>query len=448
MTVRRLDTREPGFQASLDELLRDRAAGPTDPIIAQQVAAIIQAIRKDGDTALIRLAQQHDGLQANATVDDLEIPAEQIQRAFESTPIETIEALQTAAERIRLFHERQCESDWSMESDDGTLLAHRIVPLKTVGVYVPGGTAAYPSSVLMNAVPARVAGVEEIIMVTPAPKGAIEPAVLAAAKIAGVDRVFRVGGAQAIAALALGTATIPKVDRIVGPGNIWVATAKQQLFGVVNIDMIAGPSEICIIATQEGGATAEQLAADLLSQAEHDTRAMVCLISPEDALIERVEEALWRQLEHLPREPIARAAINNCGMAIHARDLNDAVHVAEHIAPEHLELVIPDADEVSKRIRNAGAIFCGPHTPEAVGDYIAGPNHVLPTSGSARFFSPLGVYDFVKRINVIRFSRTMLETLGPKTMLLAHTEGLAGHAESIRLRLEQNDEPGTPGSGV
>jgi len=444
--VRRLDTREPGFDRSLDELLQSRTAGPTDPSIAQQVHAIIDAIRKGGDTALVRLAQQYDGLQPGTGADDLEIPSEEIQRALEATPDETIEALQTAADRIEMFHQHQRESDWAIESDDGTLLAHRVVPLKTVGIYVPGGTAAYPSSVLMNAIPARVAGVENVIMVTPAPSGRIEPAVLAAAKIAGVDRIFRVGGAQAIAALALGTTTIPKVDRIVGPGNIWVATAKQQLFGVVNIDMIAGPSEICIIATADGGATAEQLAADLLSQAEHDIHAMVCLISPDSALIDRIEEALWSQLKRLPREPIARAAIDSTGVAILARDLNDAVTVAEHIAPEHLELVIPNADEVSTQIRNAGAIFCGPHTPEAVGDYIAGPNHVLPTSGSARFFSPLGVYDFVKRINVIRFSRSMLETLGPKTMLLAQTEGLAGHAESIRLRLEESEKPGNPGS--
>ena len=430
-----LDATDPGFESTLDALLRAREDPATDAALDERVRQILGAVRIQGDAALLSLTRELDRWDA-ARAEDLEVSAAERSRALDGVGTAVAADLRLAAERIRVFHARQREESWAFETEEGIRLAQRTVPLRAVGVYVPGGTAAYPSSVLMNVVPAKVAGVETIVMVTPAPGGVVAPAVLAAAEIAGVDRVFRIGGAQAVAALAFGTATVPRVDKIVGPGNAWVAAAKRQVFGTVAIDMIAGPSEVCVVATTDGGASPADLAADLLSQAEHDPRAMVCLVTPERALAEAVAAELDRQVERLPRRDIARAALDGYGVMVVTRDVAHALAVAERIAPEHLELVIPDALGAAENVRNAGAVFCGPHTPEAVGDYIAGPNHVLPTSGTARFSSPLGVHDFTRRLNVLRFTRAGLAALGPATIRLAEVEGLAGHAESVRRRLE------------
>ncbi len=441
--MQRINTKDDDFDTRLKSAIQDRGSDPHNPEIAGRVESIIQTIRRQGDKALLSYAKQWDGISSDAVLTDLEVSADEMDDAWKQVSTETIAALQCAAERIHTFHVKQREQGWSIDTDDGSRLAHRIVPLNRVGIYVPGGTAAYPSSVLMNAIPAHVAGVSEIIMTTPSPQGPIAPAVLAAARIAKVDRVFRIGGAQAVAAMAHGTSLIPKVDKIVGPGNVWVATAKRQVFGTVDIDMIAGPSEICVLATRDGGATAEHIAADLLSQAEHDTQAMACLISPDETFIEEILSSIEYQLDSLPRAEIARESIEKVGLAITVDHLEQAKTVIENIAPEHLELIIPEPDKMAASIRNASAIFCGPHTPEAVGDYIAGPNHVLPTSGSARFFSPLGVYDFVKRINIVRFSHTLLRELGPAIVHLAEIEGLDGHAQSVRARLERPETEGS-----
>jgi len=434
--MQRLDTNSPDFQHTLEKTIRERGGNPSNPSVATNVNTILNAIQEQGDEALLSYAKQWDGVPQSATAAELEVTPAEIDAAWHAASNETIDALTLAADRIRAFHVKQREESWTIQSDDGTFLSHRVIPLNTVGIYVPGGTAAYPSSVLMNAIPAQVAGVSNVIMATPSPQGPIAGAVLVAARIAEVSRVFRVGGAQAIGAMAYGTSTIPRVDKIVGPGNVWVAAAKRQVFGTVDIDMIAGPSEICILATRNGGASAEVLAADLLSQAEHDTQAMACVISTDESFVEEILNAIERQVQTLPRSAIAKKSINDVGLAITARNLEDAIRIIETIAPEHLELVIPNATTVAESIQNAGAIFCGPHTPEAVGDYVAGPNHVLPTSGSARFFSPLGVYDFVKRTNIVRFSPALLNELGPSIVHLANIEGLEGHAESIRLRLQ------------
>ena len=426
------------FADRLEALLSSRHRPTPDPSVEKRVRDIVSAVQTQGDPALVALTNELDRCDVRS-MSDLVVDRDERRRAMKDVGAQTIEDLELAAKRIEAFHRRQQESSWSIETPDGVRLAQRLVPLRRVGVYVPGGTAAYPSSVLMNVVPARVAGVEDIVMVTPTPDGVISPAVLAAAEIAGVDQLIRIGGAQAIAALAYGTATVPRVDKIVGPGNQWVATAKRQVFGVVDIDMIAGPSELCVVATADGGASPAQLAADLLSQAEHDPLAMVTFISPDAALIERVREAIQTQLVTLPRQAIAQEAIANHSCTIAVESVAEALSIAEQIAPEHLELVIPDAEAHAELLRNAGAIFCGPHTPEAIGDYIAGPNHVLPTNGTARFSSALGVYDFVKRVNLIRFSEKALQSLGPATIRLAELEGLSGHAESVRKRLKPRE---------
>lgn len=430
-----LNAADSDFAGQLRRTLAARHDPAIDRSVEERVAGIIESVKDQGDAALIRWTNDLDRRDVTS-IDQLEVSSETIAAARETVGAQVLADLTLAANRIRTFHLRQRESSWAYETEDGVYLGHRTVPLRVVGLYVPGGTAAYPSSVLMNAVPARVAGVDQVVMVTPAPDGVVPPAVLAAASIAGVDKVFSIGGAQAIAALAHGTQTVPRVDKIVGPGNQWVASAKRQVFGLVDIDMIAGPSEVCVVATWDGGATPAQLAADLLSQAEHDTQAMASFVSPERDLVEAVLAEVYSQAAALPRSKIAEASIRDWGLAVVTRTLEEALEIAESIAPEHLELVIPGALEAAQSFRSAGAIFCGPHTPEAVGDYIAGPNHVLPTNGTARFASPLGVYDFVKHVNVLRFSQQGIQTLGPPTARLADLEGLAGHAGSVRRRLE------------
>ncbi|MFT5430255.1 MAG: histidinol dehydrogenase [Myxococcota bacterium] len=431
--MKKLDSRTSSFAAELDAIIgaRQNPGAPGD--VTATVHRIIADVRDRGDEALVEYTRKFDRSQVSAG--ELLIDRAARKAALAEVGPEVEADLRLAAKRIEVFHRRQKESSWSFETEDGIRLAQRVVPLRAVGVYVPGGTASYPSSVLMNVIPARVAGVDRIVMVTPAPDDELAPVVLAAAEIAGVDEVVRVGGAQAVAALAYGTERVPRVDKIVGPGNQWVAEAKRQVFGRVDIDMIAGPSELCVVATRSGGATVEQLAADLLSQAEHDTEAMVSLLSDDETLIDEVMAAVERQAAALPRAAIAQASIADYGVAILVGDIDEAMAIAERIAPEHLELVLPDADARAETVRNAGAVFCGPHTPEAIGDYLAGPNHVLPTNGTARFSSPLGVYDFVKRLNVIRFSRAGLQALGPVAARLADLEGLTAHAESVRTRL-------------
>ncbi len=433
-----LDTRQSDFDTRFELFLSSRNDPEPDSSVETRVREIVSAVRQDGDDALMRLTQELDHWTPTHP-NELRASEAEIANACDTVGAIVLDDLRLAAERIEQFHRRQRESNWHLETEDGILLGQRTVPLQAAGLYVPGGTAAYPSSVLMNAVPARVAGVQRLVMVTPTPHGVVNPVVLAAAHIAGVDDVFRIGGAQAVAALANGTATVPRVDKIVGPGNQWVATAKRQVFGQVAIDSIAGPSEICVVASPEGGATPDELAADLLSQAEHDAKAMSVFVTSDEPLMKAVQAAMERQLDTLPRAAIARAALRDYGLCILTRNDQDSIAIANRIAPEHLELVLENPLMWAEKITTAGAIFCGPHTPEAVGDYIAGPNHVLPTNGTARFFSPLGVYDFTKRLNVIRFSREGLKTLGPATARLADLEGLDAHANSVRLRLQRGD---------
>ena len=436
MHIKRLNADHTSFESSLQKVLAGRHDPTAGSEVEARVRSIVEDVRQNGNRALIHWTQELDGWTVDAA-EQFELNQSEMRQIAATVDPQICRDLALAAQRIRRFHEEQREQSWTIISEYGITLSQRCTPLRSVGVYVPGGTAAYPSTVLMNVVAAKTAGVSKIVMVTPAPKGQVSPVVVAAALEAGVDRIYRVGGAQAIAALAFGCTDIPKVDKIVGPGNQWVAAAKRHVYGVVDIDMIAGPSELCVVATHEGGATARQLAADLLSQAEHDPQAMVSFLSPEADLIEQVCQSLEEQLQTLPRRAIAEASLKNWGCVIQTPDLDHALRLANRIAPEHLELVIPDAEELSHQIDSAGAIFCGPHTPEAVGDYLAGPNHVLPTSGTARFFSPLGVYDFVKRTNVIRFTKEGINSLGPVTMRLARTEGLEAHALSISTRLEK-----------
>lgn len=430
--MRVLTTTRPDFPSVLEALLGSRSEPAPSEAVLARVRGIIADVRSNGDEALIRLTRELDRWDGQ----ELVLPTRLLHEAREQLPARVVADLVLARDRIAAFHRRQRERDVELDAEDGVYLAQRHVPLRRVGLYVPGGTAAYPSSVLMSAVPAKVAGVDEVIMVTPTPDGVVNPVVLAAAALAGVDRVVRIGGAQAVAALAYGTASVPRVDKIVGPGNTWVATAKREVFGAVGIDSIAGPSELCVVATPDGGASPRVLAADLLSQAEHDPAAMVSFLSPDAALVEAVVAECREQARALPRAAIAEASLRDFGIAVVTRSLEEALDLAERIAPEHLELVVPHAERLAGRFRSAGAIFCGPHTPEAVGDYLAGANHVLPTNGTARFFSPLGTSDFMRRTNVIRFNRQAIERLGPPTIRLAELEGLEGHARSVRFRLE------------
>jgi histidinol dehydrogenase len=429
-TLARLDAGAADFHPRLDAVLAFDAQ--SDAEVHQRVIDIIAQVRQQGDAAVLELTRRFDHFEA-ADAGELELPKDTLRAAWESLPAEMATALATAAERIRAYAEQQKMQSWSYTEADGTRLGQQVTPLDRVGLYVPGGKAAYPSSVLMNAIPAKVAGVPEIIMVVPTPQGETNPLVLAAAHIAGVDRVFRIGGAQAVAALAYGTQSIPRVDKIVGPGNIYVATAKKLVFGQVGIDMIAGPSEILVIS--DGGTDPDWLAMDLFSQAEHDEDAQAILIATDAAHLDAVEASIRRLLPTLERAEVVRTSLANRGALILARDLDQAAEVANRIAPEHLELSVADPDALVGKIRNAGAIFMGRHTAEALGDYCAGPNHVLPTSGTARFSSPLGVYDFQKRSSLIFCSPEGSDQLARTASLLARGEGLTAHARSAEYRI-------------
>ncbi|MFA7503217.1 MAG: histidinol dehydrogenase [Burkholderiaceae bacterium] len=430
LAITRLDSASPDFGARLRELLHYEAA--QDAAIEATVAGILADVRERGDAALLEHTRRLDGVAAD-TAADLEIPATELRSALESLPAEQRDALRGAADRIRAFHERQLSTSWSYTEPDGTLLGQQVHPIERVGVYVPGGKAAYPSSVLMNLVPAKVAGVPELVMVSPTPGGQRNPLVLAAAAVAGVDRVYAIGGAQAVGALAYGTETIQAVDKIVGPGNAYVAEAKRRVFGTVGIDMIAGPSEILVIA--DGATDPDWVAMDLFSQAEHDEMAQSILLCPDPAYIDRVEAAMQRLIDTMPRQAVIRRSLADRGALIRVRDLAEACEISNEIAPEHLELSVADPDPWVGRLRHAGAIFLGPYSSESIGDYCAGPNHVLPTMRTARFSSPLGVYDFQKRTSLVRVSAGAALTLGALAATLADGEGLPAHAESARMRM-------------
>ncbi|WP_225072822.1 histidinol dehydrogenase [Desulfuromonas sp. CSMB_57] len=418
------------FESALDAIVGRAETPPAG--IEETVAAIIEAVRRDGDRALMEYTARFDGLQLRAA--DLEVSPAEVERAMAEVAEEDLACLRLAAERIRAFHSRQKTESWITNDEPDVLLGQLVRPLERVGIYVPGGKASYPSSVLMNAIPAKVAGVGEVIMVVPMPRGEVNPHVLAAARLAGVDRIFRIGGAQAVAALAYGTATVPRVDKITGPGNIYVATAKKQVFGQVDIDMIAGPSEILVV--NDGSGNAAHIAADLLSQAEHDELAAAILVTTDADFARRVQIEVETQLGGLGRQAIARRSIDAFGAIFVARDLEQAVALSNRIAPEHLELAVAEPFALLPRIHHAGAIFLGHYCPEALGDYLAGPNHTLPTGGTARFFSPLGVDDFVKKSSLISCSPQGLERLGGAALRLAGLEGLEAHGRSVGIRLE------------
>jgi histidinol dehydrogenase len=429
--MQRLDTTQADFDLSLQQLTAWQE--DLDPSIAESVAAIIADVSRRGDAAVLDYTARFDQLQV-ATVAGLEISRDRWAAALRSIDPAHREALEYAANRVRSYHEHQLQQSWQYHDEAGNLLGQQITPLQRVGIYVPGGKASYPSSVLMNALPARVAGVPEIIMMVPAPAGELNDLVLAAAHIAGVSRLFTVGGAQAVAALASGTETIPAVDKIVGPGNIYVATAKRQVFGRVGIDMVAGPSEILVIC--DGGTDPDWVAMDLFSQAEHDENAQSLLLCPDSAYLDAVRASIERLLPGMDRAEIIRASLATRGAMIKTRDLADAIAVSNRLAPEHLELSVADPQSLLPLVQHAGAIFMGPHTCESLGDYCAGPNHVLPTSRSARFFSPLGVYDFQKRSSIIMCSEQGVQELGRVASVLARGEALTAHARSAEMRLK------------
>jgi len=428
--IARLSTAQADFGERLAKLTAFDSA--LDDGVERTVAAILADVRARGDAAVLEYTQRFDGVKA-VRVSDLEISRGELQSARSGLERGEREALEQAAARIRKYHERQRAKSWQFTDADGTTLGQRVTPLDRVGLYVPGGKAAYPSSVLMNALPAKVAGVAELIMAVPTPSGERNPLVLAAAAIAGVDRVFAVGGAQAIAALAYGTQTIPPVDKIVGPGNAYVAAAKRRVFGVVGIDMVAGPSEILVIC--DGATDPDWITMDLFSQAEHDESAQAILVTPDAGFIDRVAKSIDNLLPGMPRREVIAASFRRRGALIRTKDLEEACDIANRIAPEHLELSVAEPKKWLKRIRHAGAIFLGRYTSEALGDYCAGPNHVLPTSRTARFSSPLGVYDFQKRTSIIAVSRKGAQKLGRLAMTLAQGEGFQAHARSAELRL-------------
>jgi len=434
MKIRRLDTRASGFEAEFARLVVVDTA--VDRSIERAAEAIVEDVRQRGDAALLEYTNRFDRM-AVAGVAELEISHDEMRAAFENLPESQRAALQVAADRIRAFHRDQharlLQGDWTMTETDGTVTGQRITPLDSAGLYVPGGKAAYPSSVLMNAIPAHVAGVDRLIMVVPTPGGERNALVLAAAHLGGVTRAFAIGGAQAIAALAYGTATVPGVDKIVGPGNAYVAAAKRRVFGAVGIDMIAGPTEILVIA--DGEANPDWIAMDLFSQAEHDELAQALLLTPDAGLLEAVAASIARLLPEQPRRAIIEASLANRGALVRTRDLDEAVALANRVAPEHMEIVTAEPEALLPRIRHAGAIFIGHYSSEALGDYCAGPNHVLPTVRTARFSSPLGVYDFVKRSNLIQVSAAGAQRLGPVAAVLARGEQLDAHAQSAELRL-------------
>ena len=432
MDIKRFSSTDADFEARLAALLAFESA--QDESVERAVAAILTDVQARGDAAVLDYTNRFDRLNA-ASIGELELSREALQQALAGLPTEQRAALEAAAARVRSYHEKQPLQSWQYEDEHGSLLGQKVTPLDRVGLYVPGGKASYPSSVLMNAIPAKVAGVGELIMVVPTPGGERNPLVLAAAALAGVDRVFCVGGAQAVGALAYGTQTIPKVDKIVGPGNAYVAAAKRRVFGVVGIDMVAGPSEILVIC--DGRTDPDWVAMDLFSQAEHDELAQSILLCPDAAYIDRVVASIDKLLPTMPRQAVIRASLENRGALIAVRDLDEACAIANRIAPEHLELSIADAEAWVAKIRHAGAIFIGPYASESLGDYCAGPNHVLPTSGSARFSSPLGVYDFQKRSSLIRVSKAASQTLGKIASTLAHGEGLPAHAQSAEFRIQE-----------
>jgi len=429
--IKRMKYSSPGFWKELDVLLAWEEAA--DMEIEDTVRTILSDVRSGGDTAVLEYTRRLDQ-RTVSSADDLQISVAELEAAFNELDAEQRQALETAAARIRSYHERQKQESWDYTEADGTLLGQHVTPLARVGLYVPGGKAAYPSSVLMNAIPARVAGVGELIMVVPTPGDNRSAAVLAAAHVAGVDRVITIGGAQAIAALAYGTETIPQVDKIVGPGNIYVATAKRMVFGIVGIDMIAGPSEILVVC--DGRTEADWIAMDLFSQAEHDEDAQAILVSTSDAYLDEVMASIGKLLPQMERAEIIRKSLSSRGAMITVNDLDEALEVINHIAPEHLELSVESPRQLASKVRNAGAIFMGRHTAEAVGDYCAGPNHVLPTSRTARFSSPLGVYDFQKRSSLIMCSEEGASALGDVATTLARMEGLTAHARSATYRIK------------
>jgi histidinol dehydrogenase len=443
VAIRQLSTADADFEAQFQRVLHWSAE--TDHAIEQRVAEILADVQQRGDAALLDYTHRFDGVHA-ASVAELELTRDELKAAFDVISPAQRHALQAAAARVRSYHERQleaCGRSWSYTDDDGTLLGQKVTPLDRVGIYVPGGKAAYPSSVLMNAVPAQVAGVGEIVMVVPTParrdgnsassRGEKNPLVLAAAYVAGVHRAFTVGGAQAVGALAYGTATVPRVDKITGPGNAYVASAKRRVFGQVGIDMIAGPSEILVLA--DGSTPADWVAMDLFSQAEHDELAQSILLCPDAGYIAQVKAAIDRLLPEMPRQAVIRASLEGRGALIHTRSMDEACAISNRIAPEHLEVSSAAPERWEPLLRHAGAIFLGAYTSESLGDYCAGPNHVLPTSGTARFSSPLGVYDFQKRSSLIQVSERGAATLGPIAAELAYGEGLQAHARAAEMRL-------------
>ncbi|MDO4705165.1 MAG: histidinol dehydrogenase [Comamonadaceae bacterium] len=430
----RLSTTDADFESRFQQRLHWSA--DADAQIEQRVAEILQAVQQEGDAAVLRLSRQLDGVQAESMA-QLELAQAELAAAFESLPSQQRQALQQAAERIRRYHEAQKQAagqSWSYRDEDGSLLGQKVTPLDRVGIYVPGGKAAYPSSVLMNAIPAHVAGVAEILMVVPTPRGEKNPLVLAAAYVAGVTRAFTIGGAQAVAALAYGTASIPKVDKITGPGNAYVASAKKHVFGQVGIDMIAGPSEILVLA--DGSTPPDWVAMDLFSQAEHDELAQSILLCPDAAYLDAVQREIDRLLPEMPRAEIIAKSLSGRGALILTRDMEEACAISNRIAPEHLEVSSREPHQWEPLLRHAGAIFLGAYTSESLGDYCAGPNHVLPTSGTARFSSPLGVMDFQKRSSLIEVSEQGAQTLGRIASVLAHGEGLQAHARAAEMRLK------------
>ena len=430
--INRLNTQDPGFPQKLERLLAWEQE--SDDRVFETVREILSNIKRRGDEALLDYTRRLDKLAVNAA-NELEIPNRRLQTALRAIPAEQLKALNLAAERLTAYAEHQKLESWQYSDGHGTLLGQQVTPLDRVGLYVPGGKAAYPSSVLMNAIPARVAGVPELIMTVPTPKGEANNMVLAAAAIAGVDRVYSVGGAQAIAALAYGTETVPAVDKIVGPGNVYVATAKRLVYGTVGIDMIAGPSEILVIC--DGHTRPNWIAMDIFSQAEHDEAAQAILLCPDEAFIENVAQHMDNLLVEMPRADIIRSSLRERGALIKVRDIDEAIEIANYIAPEHLELSVAEPGRMAKRIRHAGAIFMGRYTAEALGDYCAGPNHVLPTSRTARFSSPLGVYDFQKRSSLIACSHRDASILGKTASVLARGEGLVAHARSAEYRIKE-----------
>jgi histidinol dehydrogenase len=426
-----LDINDKDFDAQFAAILS--RGEETGREVDEVVKGIIADVRGRGDVALLDYTRRFDRLEADS-VSALQVTEDEFNEAFARVADEEIGALKLAVERVARFHEKQKEETWLSTDEPDILLGQMVVPLERVGIYVPGGKASYPSSVIMNAVPARVAGVGEVIMVAPTPGGEINPHVLVAARLSGVDKIFRIGGAQAVAALAYGTATIPRVDKITGPGNIYVATAKKLVFGAVGIDMIAGPSEILVVS--DGSGNPAHVAADLLSQAEHDELASAILITTDRSFGERVAAEVEGQLQKLKRQAIARASWEKYGAVIVAGTLAEAIAFSNRIAPEHLELAVTSPFEILPKIRNAGAVFLGHFTPEAAGDYLAGPNHTLPTGGTARFFSPLSVDDFVKKSSIVYFSEAGLQRLGPDIVRIAGVEGLEAHGKSVSIRLK------------